>query len=60
MRFNVKGRCLDIDREIRPTGGARDFIINLKDYSSFISRFLLKNNLNGVREIRINLTYSKY
>jgi hypothetical protein len=60
MRFNIKGRCLNIDYKIKLINRTQDFITSLKDYSSFIGCFLLKNSLNKVREIYINLIYLKY
>ena len=57
---NIKERCLNINYKIRLIDRTQDFIIGLKDYSSFIGRFLLENSLDRVREIYISLIYLKY
>ena len=57
---DIKRRCLNINYKIGLIDKTQDFITSLKDYSSFIGRFLLKNNLNKIKEIYINLIYLKY
>jgi len=57
---NIKERYLNTNHKIRLINKTQDFVTSLKDYSSSIGRFLLENNLNKIREIYINLIYSKY
>ena len=58
--IKIKGVYYNIDYRIRPTNKTLDFTISLKNYSSFIGRFLLESGFNNIREIYINLIYLKY
>jgi hypothetical protein len=56
----IKGVYYNIDYRIGLINKTLDFATSLKNYSSFIGRFLLKNSFNSIREIYINLIYLKY
>ena len=57
---DTEGICLDTDRETRPTDGTRDLVIGLENYSFTVGLFLFRIGSDRVREIRIDLTCSKY
>jgi len=56
----IEGVYRDIDYRIGPINRTLDFITSLKNYSFFISHFLLKSSFNNIREIYISLIYLKY
>jgi hypothetical protein len=56
----IKGVYYNIDYRIELIDRTLDFIIGLKNYSSFISCFLLESGFNNIREIYISLIYLKY
>jgi hypothetical protein len=58
--IKIKGVYYNIDYRIGLINRTLNFATGLKNYSSFISRFLLKSGFNNIREIYINLIYLKY
>ena len=49
---DIKGICLDIDRETGPIDGTRDLITGSENYSSIAGLFLFRIGSDKAREIR--------